>query len=66
MSKYYFTILVGNHVINIITKSTGLSEEFIDSVTKEVAEGLGEGVEPSQVAVLNIIKLEVEGSLERL
>lgn len=66
MIKYYFTIMVGNHIMNIIAKSNGLSEEFIDSVTKEVAEGLGEGVEPSQVAVLNIIKLEVEGRLERL
>ncbi|AGR49024.1 hypothetical protein XMKAXML_00089 [Enterococcus phage vB_OCPT_PG13] len=66
MSKYYFTIMVGNHVMNFIAKSNGLSEEFIDSVTKEIAEGLGEGIEPSQVAVLNIIKLDVEGRLERL
>lgn len=66
MTKYYFTIMVGNHVMNFIAKSNGLSEEFIDSVTKEVADGLGESIEHSQVAVLNIIKLDVEGRLERL
>lgn len=66
MSKYYFTVMVGNYVMNFIAKSNGLSEEFIDSVTKEVAESLGEGIEPSQIAVLNIIKLDVEGRLERL
>lgn len=66
MSKYYFTVIVGNYVMNFIAKSNGLSEEFIDSVTKEVAESLGEGIEPSQIAVLNIIKLDVEGRLERL
>jgi len=43
MSKYYFTIMVGNHVMNFIAKSNGLSEEFIDSVTKEVAGGLRRG-----------------------